>query len=172
MAFFLLRSTRYTRCRCMDYTAFRPVCLISASIEIGVRSSRSAAGEIAIPGLQKGQSHGPGGLGPQDARPQATDNGPGPAERLDLFVAQAALGTHDERDTGAGGRRQLRAQRLGRALPQTDEQAGGSALREPRDEAHGGSDLGDDAAAALLGRLLGHALPAREAGARAPRLHA
>src|SRR6266568_6984340 len=134
--------------------------------------SRGATGKIAIPRLEERQAHRAGRFGAKDARAQATADGSSLAESVGLVIAQAAFGAHHERGVRAGRGREQRLQRLGRTLPQTDEKAERPALREPRAEAHGLSDLWNDAAAALLGRLLGDALPARDSRGRAPRLHA
>src|SRR5882672_6895744 len=51
--------------------------------------SRGAAGEIAVPRLEKRQAHRPSRFGAQDARAQTTADCPGLAEGVGLIITEA-----------------------------------------------------------------------------------
>src|SRR5713101_4360602 len=54
--------------------------------------SPGAAGEIAVPRLEKRQAHRPGRFGAQGARAQTTADCPGLAEGVGLILTEATLG--------------------------------------------------------------------------------
>src|SRR5262249_18295772 len=144
------------------------------------RARSSARAQIAEASLEYCDDRRPGGLGSQDARPDADDRPAARLRALDFVTAEPTLGTDAEPDARARRQagRQARGQRppdrsLGaggrrRALPEAELELGGLVACQHVGERTGGAHARNDRAAALLRGFRRDPLPATGAVAPAP----